>query len=147
AEDAVLVGKLREWLWADGLFRSRLMDGKDPNHADAAKFRDYFDYAEPIRTVPSHRALAVFRGRTQEFLDAKLVIDEEVVPGKPTLAEGRIAVHLGWSHARRPADDLIRKSIAWTWKVKLSLSLERDLFGRLRDEAEKVAIKVFAENL
>ncbi len=147
AEDAALVGKLREWLWADGVFRSRLMDGKDPNHADAAKFRDYFDYAEPIRTVPSHRALAVFRGRTQEFLDAKLVIDEEVVPGKPTLAEGRIAVHLGWSHARRPADDLIRKSIAWTWKVKLSLSLERDLFGRLRDEAEKVAIKVFAENL
>src|SRR5690606_34509199 len=111
AEDAALVGKLREWLWAEGLFQSKLMDGRDANNADVAKFRDYFDYAEPIRTVPSHRALAVFRGRTQEVLDAKLVLDEEVVPGKPTRAEGRIAVHLGWSHARRPADDLIRKSI------------------------------------
>lgn len=147
AEDATLVGKLREWLWEEGLFQSRLMAGKDENHPDVAKFRDYFDYAEPIRTVPSHRALAVFRGRTLEILDAKLVLDEEVVPGQPTLAEGRIARHLGWSHAKRPSDDLIRKTIAWTWKVKLSLSLERDLFSRLREEAEKVAIKVFAENL
>jgi uncharacterized protein len=147
AEDAVLVGKLREWLWAEGLLQSRLLDGKDGNHPDASKFRDYFDYAETIRTVPSHRALAVFRGRTLEFLDAKLALDEEVVPGRPTLAEGRIAVHLGWSHAKRAADDLIRKTIAWTWKVKLSLSLERDLFARLREEAERVAIKVFAENL
>jgi uncharacterized protein len=147
AEDATLVGKLREWLWEEGLFQSRLMAGKDENHPDVAKFRDYFDYDEPIRTVPSHRALAVFRGRTQEILDAKLVLDEEVAPGQPTLAEGRIARHLGWSHAKRPADDLIRKTIAWTWKVKLSLSLERDLFSRLREEAEKVAIKVFAENL
>lgn len=147
AEDAVLVGKLREWLWEEGLFQSKLMDGKDPNNPDVAKFRDYFDYGEPIRTVPSHRALAVFRGRTQEILEAKLVLDEEVVPGQPTLAEGRIARHLGWSHAKRPADELIRKTIAWTWKVKLSLSLERDLFSRLREEAEKTAIKVFAENL
>nr|WP_297350500.1 Tex family protein [uncultured Caldimonas sp.] len=147
AEDAALVGKLREWLWEEGLFQSKLMDGKDQNNPDVAKFRDYFDYAEPIRTVPSHRALAVFRGRTQEFLDAKLVLDEEVVPGQPTLAEGRIARHLGWSHSKRPADELIRKTIGWTWKVKLSLSLERDLFSRLREEAEKTAIKVFAENL
>jgi uncharacterized protein len=147
AEDATLVGKLREWLWEEGLLKSKLMDGKDENNADVSKFRDYFDYDEPIGRVPSHRALAVFRGRTQEILDAKLVVDEEVVPGQPTLAEGRIARHLGWSHAKRAADDLIRKTIAWTWKVKLSLSLERDLFSRLREEAEKVAIKVFAENL
>lgn len=147
AEDAALVGKLRTWLWDEGLLRSKLMDGKDPNHPDISKFRDYFEYDEPINRVPSHRALAVFRGRTLEFLDAKLVLDEEVVPGQPTLAEGRIAVHLGWSHRKRPADDLIRKTIGWTWKVKLSLSLERDLFSRLREEAEKVAIKVFAENL
>ncbi len=147
AEDAALVRKLRDWLWGEALFQSKLMDGKDGTHPDAAKFRDYFDYAEPIRAVPSHRALAVFRGRTLELLDAKLVTDEEVVPGKPVLAEGHIAVHLKWSHARRPADDLIRKCIAWTWKVKLSLSLERDLFARLREDAEAVAIKVFAENL
>ncbi len=147
AEDAALVGKLREWLWAEGLLRSKRMDGKDENDPDVAKFRDYFDYDEPIRSVPSHRALAVFRGRAQEVLDAKLVVDEELLPGQPSVAEGRIAVHLGWSHRKRPADDLIRKTISWTWKVKLSLSLERDLFGRLREEAEHVAIKVFAENL
>lgn len=147
AEDAALVGKLRTWLWDEGLLRSKLMDGKDVNHPDISKFRDYFEYDEPINRVPSHRALAVFRGRTLEFLDAKLVLDEEVVPGQPTIAEGRIAVHLGWSHKKRPADDLIRKTVGWTWKVKLSLSLERDLFSRLREEAEKVAIKVFAENL
>jgi uncharacterized protein len=147
AEDATLIGKMRDWLWAEGLFKSKLMDGKDENNPDVAKFRDYFDYDEPIRTVPSHRALAVFRGRTQEILDAKLALDEEPVPGQPTLAEGHIARHLGWSHAKRPSDDLIRKCIAWTWKVKLSLSLERDLFARLREEAENVAIKVFAENL
>ena len=147
AEDATLVGPLREWLWAEGLLRSKLTDGKDPDHADNAKFRDYFDYDEPIRTVPSHRALAVFRGRTLEILDAKLVLPEETVPGKPGLAEGRIAVHLGWRHTQRPADELIRKTVAWTWKVKLSLSLERDLFTRLREAAEATAIKVFAENL
>ncbi len=147
AEDAALIGKLREWLWAEGLFQSKLMAGKDEHNPDVAKFRDYFDYDEPIRTVPSHRALAVFRGRTQEILDAKLVLDEEVVPGKPTMAEGRIALHLGWSHSKRPADDLLRKCVAWTWKVKLSLSLERDLFTKLREAAEATAIKVFAENL
>ncbi|MBP7503528.1 MAG: RNA-binding transcriptional accessory protein, partial [Aquabacterium sp.] len=147
AEDATLIGKMRDWLWSEGLFKAKLMAGKDEHNPDVAKFRDYFDYDEPIRTVPSHRALAVFRGRTLEILDAKLVLDEEVVPGKPSLAEGRIAVHLGWSHGKRLADDLIRKSIAWTWKVKLSLSLERDLFSRLRESAEATAIKVFAENL
>jgi uncharacterized protein len=155
AEDAALVGLLREWLWSEGLFRSKLADGKDAENADNAKFRDYFDYDEPIRTVPSHRALAVFRGRTLEILDAKLVLAEDLQPALtapgvkpgPSLAEGRIARHLGWSHDKRPSDDLIRKSVAWTWKVKLSLSLERDLFTRLRESAEATAIKVFAENL
>ncbi|MEX8500593.1 Tex family protein [Leptothrix ochracea] len=147
AEDAALVGSLREWLWSDGLLQSKRASGKDENNADVAKFRDYFDYSEPIHRVPSHRALAVFRGRTLEMLDAKLVLDEVLVPGQISMAEGRIAIHLGWSHAKRPSDDLIRKTIAWTWKVKLSLSLERDLFTRLREAAEGVAIKVFAENL
>jgi protein Tex len=147
AEDPALIRMLRDWLWSEALFQSRLMVGKDGAQPDAAKFRDYFDYAEPIRTVPSHRALAVFRGRALELLDVKLVTGEEVVPGRASLAEGHIAVHLKWSHAGRAADDLIRKCIAWTWKVKLSLSLERDLFARLREAAEGVAIKVFAANL
>jgi protein Tex len=147
AEDASLVQALREWLWNEGLFKSKLADGKDENNADVAKFRDYFDYDEPIGRVPSHRALAVFRGRALEMLDAKLVLPVEPEPGKPSIAEGKIAMHLGWSHAARPSDDLIRKCVAWTWRVKLSLSTERDLFTRLREEAEKVAIKVFSDNL
>jgi uncharacterized protein len=147
AEDAGLVGSLRTWLWDSGLLRSKLLAGKSEQDPEIAKFRDYFDYDEPIARVPSHRALAVFRGRTLELLDAKLALDEEPVPGRPSMAEGRIALHLRWSHAARPGDELIRKCIAWTWKVKLSLSLERDLFTRLREEAEKVAIKVFADNL
>jgi uncharacterized protein len=153
AEDATLVQGLREWLWAEGLFQSRLLDGKDANQTEVSKFRDYFAYEEPISRVPSHRGLAVFRGRQLEILDAKLVLPDAAVPatGKPglavSLAEGRIALHLRWSHSGRAADDLIRKCVAWTWRVKLSLSLERDLFTRLREEAEKVAIKVFADNL
>jgi uncharacterized protein len=154
AEDASLVQALREWLWNEGLFKSKLADGKDENNADVSKFRDYFDYDEPIGRVPSHRALAVFRGRALEMLDAKLVLPEPEAssnfkpePGKPSIAEGKIAMHLGWSHAARPSDDLIRKCVAWTWRVKLSLSTERDLFTRLREDAEKVAIKVFADNL
>ena len=78
AEDAALVGKLREWLWAEGLLQSKLVSLKDGTHPDAAKFRDYFDRAEPLRAAPSHRVLAIFRGRALEWLDAKLVLDEEV---------------------------------------------------------------------
>jgi uncharacterized protein len=154
AEDAGLVQTLREWLWQTGLFQSKLAEGKDENHVDVSKFRDYFAYDEPIGRVPSHRALAVFRGRALEMLDAKLVLPEPLAsahakpqPGQPSLAEGRVANHLGWRHSQRPADDLIRKCVAWTWRVKLSLSIERDLFTRLREESEKVAIKVFADNL
>ncbi|NML48300.1 RNA-binding transcriptional accessory protein [Ramlibacter sp. G-1-2-2] len=147
AEDAALVQNLREWLWTEGLLKSKLASGKDENNPDIAKFRDYFEYDEPIGKVPSHRALAVFRGRQLETLEVKLVLPVEPEPGKPSIAEGKIALHLGWSHSARKADDLLRKCVAWTWRVKLSLSTERDLFARLREDAEKVAIKVFAENL
>ena len=154
AEDPALVQRLREWLWAEGLLQSKLMAGKDENHPEVAKFRDYFEYDEPIGRVPSHRALAVFRGRGLEILDAKLVLPEPETsvnaPAKGpvvSLAEARIALQLGWSHQGRVGDDLIRKCVGWTWRVKLSLSTERDLFARLREEAEKVAIKVFADNL
>jgi len=178
AEDAALVQGLREWLWAEGLLQSKLAAGKNEHDPEVAKFRDYHDYDEPIGRVPSHRALAVFRGRALEILDAKLVVPEALTPSpsgggqgwgqaapagdaappsppspsggrgqQPSLAEGRIALHLGWSDQGRPADDLLRKCVAWTWRVKLSLSTERDLFARLRDDAEKVAIKVFADNL
>jgi len=173
AEDAQLVQDLREWLWAEGLFTSQLVSGKDESHSDIAKFRDYFDYAEPIARVPSHRALAVFRGRSLEILQGRLVPPEPALPtpeklttnqppesagmareatkskpiGTVSLAEARLALKLRWRHQGRPGDDLIRKCIGWTWRVKLSLSTERDLFTRLREAAEKVAIKVFADNL
>lgn len=147
AEDPALVQSLREWLWTEGLLKSTRVATKDENNPDVAKFRDYFEYDEPIGRVPSHRALAVFRGRALEILDVKLVQPVEPEPGKPSLAEGKIALHLGWSHQARKADDLIRKCVAWTWRVKLSLSTERDLFTRLREGAEAVAIKVFADNL
>ncbi|MDR0205134.1 MAG: RNA-binding transcriptional accessory protein [Delftia acidovorans] len=147
AEDPALVQKLREWLWEDGMLRSKKVESKNENDPEVAKFRDYFEYDEPIGRVPSHRALAVFRGRALEILEAKLVQPVEPEPGQPSLAEGKIALHLGWSHAKRASDDLIRKCVAWTWRVKLSLSTERDLFSRLREDAEKVAIKVFGDNL
>ncbi len=167
AEDPALVQDLRAWLWNEGLLQSKLAEGKDENNADVAKFRDYFDYDEPIGRVPSHRALAVFRGRALDILDAKLVLPEptsasnmpaanaasaqtatkKIATPAVSLAEGRIALKLGWSHQGRAADDLIRKCVGWTWKVKLSLSTERDLFSKLREDAEKVAIKVFADNL
>ena len=154
AQDAALVQLLREWLWQAGLFVSQKTDKANENDPETAKFRDYFDYSEPIGRVPSHRALAVFRGRGLELLSASLKLptepglsDLEAGKAASALAEGRIARHLGWSHQARAADDLLRKAVAWTWKVKLSLSLERDLFQRLREAAEDTAIKVFAANL
>ncbi len=148
AEDAALVGPLREWLWQNGLFTSRAAEGKEATEA-AAKFRDYFDYAEPIARVPSHRALAVFRGWLAEVLTVKL--EQPAVEGAPagamTPAEARIAAHLGWTHQGRPADDWIRRVIGWCWRVKLAPAAERDLFARLREAAEAVAIRIFGENL
>ena len=147
AEDAVLLNAMREWLWDAGYFQSKLASGQNETNPDTAKFRDYFDYQEPIKQVPSHRALAVFRGRSLNLLDAKLVLDEVLEPGVPSIAEGYIAKHVDWRHQSRPSDDLLRRTVTWTWKVKLSLSLERDLFNRLRESAEQVAIKVFGNNL
>ena len=152
AGQSSLVQELREWLWATGLLESRLRAGKDEDHPDVAKFRDYFDYREPVRDVPSHRALAVLRGRALDMLDVKLVLPsaEPVSVGYPVLpgtAEVRVGQHLGWSHQGRPGDDFLRKCVAWTWRVKLELSTERDLLARLRDAAQAVAIKIFADNL
>ena len=154
-EDPQLVQAMRQWLWQEGQLRSVLLSGKDENQPEVAKFRDYHDYQEPIARVPSHRALAVFRGRALDLLDVKLVLPEPPAnagsaPSKAatvSLAEARLATLLGWAHRARAADDLIRKAVAWAWKVKLSLSIERDLFTRLREEAEQVAIKVFADNV
>jgi uncharacterized protein len=159
AEAPAVVQDLRAWLWDQGLLQSKRIEGKDDNQPEVAKFRDYFAYDEPIGRVPSHRALAVFRGRALEILDVKLVPPDAAFASAATelsvkskgpvvsLAEARIALRLGWSHQGRASDDLIRRCVAWTWRVKLSLSTERDLFARLREDAEGVAIKVFADNV
>ncbi len=147
AEDATLVQPLREWLWTEGLLRSRRIEARNPDDPEVAKFRDYFEHDEPIARVPSHRALAMLRGRAQEVLDLRLAQPQEAPAGQPAVAEGRLARLLGWSHQGRAADDLLRRCVAWTWRVKLSLSIERDLFARLREQAEAVAIQVFGANL
>ena len=153
AEQPALVQALREWLWDSGQFASQLRSGKDEQNPDVAKFRDYFDYHEPISRVPSHRALAVFRGRALEVLDVQLQLPQpEPAPSASTaassvLAEIRVGQHVGWRHQGRAADDFIAKCVTWTWRVKLSLSTERDLFSRLRESAEATAIKIFADNL
>ena len=157
AEDAALVQGLREWLWEEGQLQSRLAAGKSETEGEAPKFRDYFEYDEPIGRVPSHRALAVFRGRALEILDVKLAVPEAEPPpaaaqtiaktAVPSLAEGRLAQHLGWRHQGGRADDLWQKCRNCPWKVMLGLSPERDLFTRLREAAEQTAIKVFADNL
>ena len=125
---------------------SKKVEGKNENDPEVSKFRDYFDYDEPIGRVPSHRALAVFRGRALEMLEAKLVLPSNRNPANPAGRRENCPAP-GLEPRSRRADDLIRKCVAWTWRVKLSLSTERDLFPRLRDDAEKVAIKVFADNL
>ncbi|MDY0328922.1 MAG: Tex family protein [Thiomonas sp.] len=148
AEDPAVVAPMREWLWQTGHLLSQVRAGKEQ---EGAKFRDYFDYAEPLDKVPSHRALAVLRGRAQEVLDARIDLppaaEGATVPTLTALAEGRLAVLLGWSHQGRAADDWLRRVVQWTWKVKLSLTLERELLSRLREQAEAVAIDVFGANL
>jgi protein Tex len=153
AEDAALVGRLREWLWTNGMFESKLVEGKEK---EGEKFLDYFDYSEPICRVPSHRALAVFRGWLAEILTVKLAQPEpQLAPGEAspkagsvfTPAESAVAMQVKWSHQSRAADDWLKRVVGWTWKVKLSPSLERDLFAKLRESAEEVAIKVFGDNV
>ena len=157
AEDAALVGKMREWLWQNGLLESKVAEGKEK---DGDKFRDYFHYAEPIGKVPSHRALAVFRGWLAEALTVKLVQPEPLAPAvaqpsvtgvRPavpfTPCESMVASQIQWSHQGRAADDWLKRVVSWTWKVKLAPSLERDLFAKLRESAEEVAIKVFGDNV
>ena len=148
AEDPAVVAPMREWLWERGHLLSSVRAGKEQ---EGAKFRDYFDYAEPLAKVPSHRALAVLRGRAQEMLDARIDLPAPAegsdAPTLAALAEGRLAVLLGWSHQGRAADDWLRRVLQWTWKVKLSLTLERELLARLREQAEAVAIDVFGANL
>ncbi len=143
AEDADLLAKLRGFLKDNATLAARLVPGKE---TEGAKFSDYFEHDEPFRSVPSHRALAIFRGRNEGVLSAALKIGEEL-PGSMHPGEMMIGERFGIANQGRAADKWLAEVVRWTWKVKLYTHLETDLFGELRDAAEDEAISVFARNL
>ena len=143
AEDATLLTSLRNFLKQEATLSARLVAGKEE---EGAKFRDYFEHDERFKGVPSHRALAIFRGRNEGFLSASLKVGDEL-PGSMHPCEGMIGERFGISNQGRPADKWLGEVVRWTWKVKLYTHLETDLFGELREGAEDEAIMVFARNL
>ncbi|MBB1089589.1 RNA-binding transcriptional accessory protein [Lysobacter sp. SG-8] len=143
AEDATLVGELRQWLQDVGTIRSRVAEGKEN---EGAKYRDYFEHAEPLSRIPSHRLLALFRGRREEFLFLDLDPGSDAEAGH-LQAEGRVAARVGVRAQGRAADKWLLDTCRLTWKAKLHLHLMLDLFGQAREKAEAEAIDVFGDNL
>ena len=145
SEDAELLGKLRDMLWGEGVLSSRGVEGKEE---EGEKFRDYFEHDEPIRQVPSHRALAIFRGRNEGVLQSNIHLENEPESRLETHpCEKVIADHWEVSDQGRAADKWLKDVVRWTWRVKLLTQLETDLMTRVRESAEEEAIKVFAKNL
>jgi len=151
AEDAELIGQLRAHLQEHAVLVSKVVDSKE---AEGAKFRDYFDYQEQFNKVPSHRALALFRGRKEEFLRVSLKLPEELAavatPGAqlpPNACELKIAARNRIADKGRAADVWLQQTVRWTWSVKVAWSLESELFAALREQADEEAIRVFARNL
>ena len=144
AEDADLVGGLRDYVWDNARLTSKLVEGKAE---EGAKFADYFDAAEPIAKIPSHRALALLRGRNEEVLTLTLVLEDEPEGKTFGPCETKVAARFGIADQGRPADAWLQEVVRWTWRVKLRLHIELDLMTRLRQEAEAEAVRVFAANL
>ncbi|MFD9549845.1 Tex family protein [Nocardia salmonicida] len=145
AEDADLVGELRELMWNRGQVTSTVRAGKEEA---GAKFSDYFEFSEPFHKLPSHRILALLRGEKEEMLTLHLDADiDEPAPGERTIYEGRIAVAFGIADKGRPADSWLLDTVRWAWRTKLQVSLGIDTRMRLRQAAEKDAVDVFAANL
>ncbi|MCP3662101.1 MAG: RNA-binding transcriptional accessory protein [Gammaproteobacteria bacterium] len=142
AEDATLLGQLRDYLWENGTLKSVAVSGKE---REAAKFSDYFDYSEALKKIPSHRALALYRGRNEGFLNLELVIDEDCKGLSP--AEVTISAHVGVENRGRSADEWLKGCVRWAWKIKIFTHLDLELKMRLRERAEEEAIKVFGSNL
>ena len=138
ATDAALLGALRAHMRAHARLRARVEDGKQEA---GAKFSDYFDHTETWAKAPSHRALAMLRGRNEGFLTLDLELDPAAAPVEPMIAQARQAV------SEAPGDVWLREVARWTWRIKLSTTLSLDLMGELRERAEKEAIQVFAQNL
>ena len=143
AEDADLIARLRAMLWQDGELVAAVVAGKE---AEGQKFSDYFEHRERLSTTPSHRALAMFRGRSEGVLNLRIELPGEA-EGDRHPAEGVVARHIGLEYVGRAAERWLMEVVRWTWKIKLYLHLELDLFGQLRDQAESDAIGVFAANL
>ena len=141
AEQADLLEKLRDYLWQNATLRARVVAGKEQ---EGAKFKDYFEHDEPLHKAPSHRVLAMLRGRNEGILNLALVTGEDEGTSP---CEGIIAHHLRLNLQSRPADKWLQGVVSWTWKIKLSLQMETELIGRIRESAEEEAIKVFAMNL
>ncbi|HDR9763540.1 TPA: Tex family protein [Burkholderia cepacia] len=144
-ETAELLGKLRDYLHSQGVVSSAVVEGKE--NEEGEKFRDYYDYAETIRTVPSHRALALFRGRNAGVLTIKLGLGEELDAQVPHPGEAMIARHFGIANQNRPADKWLSDVCRWCWRVKVQPHIENELLTQLRETAETEAIRVFARNL
>ena len=145
AEDAQLLGELRDKLWREGEVVARVVPGKE---SAGAKFADYFAHDEPLRSLPSHRALALLRGRNEEVLTLALRYQPEDTPlTQRSEYEQRIAARFGLADQGRPADKWLLDSVRLCWRAKIFLSLELELFGRVREAAEEEAIQVFARNL
>ncbi|WP_044469589.1 Tex family protein [Mannheimia massilioguelmaensis] len=145
AEDAELLAKVRQYLQKNAVIVSKVIEGKE---TEGAKFQDYFDHQELLKNVPSHRALAMFRGRNEGILQLSLNADPDAEEGsRHSYCEEIIREHLAVHLSNQPADKWREQVIAWTWKIKVSLHLETDLMGALRDKAEDEAIDVFARNL
>jgi uncharacterized protein len=147
SEDAELLGRLRHFLQQEATFSARAVPEKlTDTSQEVQKFRDYFEHDEPLKSVPSHRALAMFRGRNEGVLSISIKVgDEEARIGHP--CETMIAEHWQVQDKGRAADGWLAEVVRWTWRVKLLTHLETDLLGELREKAEEEAIKVFASNL
>jgi uncharacterized protein len=146
AEDADLIGELREKMWSQGRLASKVRDGKAE---DGAKFSDYFEFSEPFTKMPSHRILAMFRGEKEDILD--LTVEPEEPSDEPKVGpsdfETRIAQRFGIAANGRPADKWLTDTVRWAWRTKILLHLGIDLRMRLRQSAEDEAVRVFAANL
>ena len=145
AETAEVLEKLRTRLWDEGILGARVVAGKEA--AEEEKFRDYYEHDEPIRNVPSHRALAIFRGRTLGVLDVNLTLGPELEAVEPHPFVGLIAAHFGIADKGRPADRWLLEACRWTWRVKCAYSVSAELMTKLRETAEAEAIRIFARNL
>ncbi len=145
AEDATLLAKVRDYLWKNAHVVARVVEGKEE---EGAKFRDYFDHHEALSGVPSHRALAMFRGRNEGVLQLSLNADPQFEEApRESYGETLIAEHLNLRLNNAPADSWRKAVVSWTWRIKVLLHLETELMGTIRERAEDEAINVFARNL